>query len=394
MFKAYKYRLYPTNSQKELIEKHIGSSRFVYNLALETKTIAYLGNKVNLSRYDLQKQMVDLKKECEWLKEINSQTLQVALLNLDTAYSKFFKGAGFPKYKSKHRGTQSFSIPQNVILDAEKSELIIPKFKKKGIKVVIHREIKGTIKSATISRTPTGKYFVSILSDTNTEIPTKVPVKESESIGIDLGIEDFLITCDGLKIDNPKNLRKAQDKLKYVQRKYSKNKGKRTKKRLALLHEKVVNKRKDFLHKTSSKLISDNQTICIEDLNVKGMVKNHNLAQAITDVSWSMFVDMLKYKANWQGKNILQIGRFAPSSKCCSNCGYINKELTLKDRSWTCPSCNSVLDRDVNAAINIKSFALKNYLSGEHTLKNRNELPSLDGVMTSEAQPIASGVGG
>ena len=381
MLKGLKYRLYPTNSQKELIAKHIGSSRFVYNLALETKNTAYLGSKHNFSPFDLIKQLPDLKKECEWLKEVNSQSLQQSIQNMDVAFKKFFKGAGFPKFKSKHRGKQSFSIPQNVIV--ENSLLIIPKFKE-GINIVLHREIKGTIKSATISVTPTGKYFVSILVDTNTEIPTKAPITENATIGIDLGIKDFAITSDGEVFENPKNLRKAQSKLKYVQRKYSKNKGKRTKQRLALLHEKVVNKRKDFLHKVSTKLVRENQTICLEDLAVSNMVKNHNLAQAISDVSWSTFVTMLKYKADWYGKNILRIGRFAPSSKTCSCCGTINKELTLKDREWTCGSCSTVLDRDVNATINIKSFALK----------NQGKLPTLVGALTLEAQPIAFGVGG
>ena len=391
MLKGLKYRLYPTNSQKELIAKHIGSSRFVYNLALETKNTAYLGYNHNFSPFDLIKQLPELKKECEWLKEVNSQSLQQSIQNMDIAFKKFFKGAGFPKFKSKHKGKQSFSIPQNVII--ENNLLIIPKFKE-GIEIVLHREIKGTIKSATISVTPTGKYFVSILVDTNTEMPIKALIKENTTIGVDLGIKTFLVTSDGLEIENPKNLRKAQSKLKYVQRKYSKNKGKRTKQRLALLHEKVVNKRKDFLHKVSTKLIRENQTICLEDLAVSNMVKNHNLAQAISDVSWSTFVTMLEYKADWYGKNILRIGRFAPSSKTCNCCGNINKELTLKDRKWTCSKCNSVLDRDVNASINIKSFALKNNLSGEHTLKNQNELPRLRGVLTSEARPIAFGVGG
>ena len=391
MLKGLKYRLYPTNTQKELIAKHIGSSRFVYNLALETKNTTYLGSKHNFSPFDLIKQLPDLKKECEWLKEVNSQSLQQAIQNMDIAFKKFFKGGGFPKFKSKHRGKQSFSIPQNVIVESGK--LIIPKFKE-GIDIVLHRPIKGTIKSATISVTPTGKYFVSILVDTNTEIPTKAPITENTTIGIDLGIKDFAITSDGEVFENPKNLRKAQSKLKYVQRKYSKHKGKRTKKKLAKLHEKVVNKRKDFLHKTSTKLIRENQTICLEDLAVSNMVKNHNLAQAINDVSWSTFVTMLEYKANWYGKNILRIGRFAPSSKTCSCCGTINKKLTLKDREWICDSCNSVLDRDVNAAINIKSFALKNNLSVEHRLKNQDELPTLVRVLTPEAHPIAFGVGG
>jgi len=391
MFKAHKYRILPTNSQKELIHKHIGSVRFIYNLALETKTTAYLSNKTILSRYDLQKQVVDLKKECVWLKEVNSQSLQVALLNLDAAYSKFFKGAGFPKFKKKLNGG-SFSIPQNVLV-VDNNKLVIPKFKE-GIDIVLHREIRGTIKSATISVTATGKYFVSILIDTNTEIPIKAPITESTTIGIDLGIKNFAITSDGKVFENPKNLRKAQSKLKYLQRKYSKNKGKRTKQRLALLHEKVVNKRKDFLHKVSTKLICENQTIAIEDLAVKNMMKNHNLAQSISDVSWSTFVTMLEYKADWYGKNILRIGRFAPSSKTCSCCGYINKELKLKDRSWTCPKCSSVLDRDVNASINIKSFALKNNLSAEHTLKNQDELLTLVKVLTLEAHPISFAVGG
>lgn len=382
MFKSYKYRLFPTDSQKELIGKHIGSSRFVYNLALETKNSAYLGSKHNFSHFDLIKQIPELKKECEWLKEVNSQSLQQAIQNMDIAFKKFFKGAGFPKYKSKHKGKQSFSIPQSVTVKNKK--LMIPKFKR-GIDIVLHRELKETIKSATISVTPTGKYFVSILVDTKTKIPIKKPIKEQTTIGIDLGIKDFAITSNGEVFENPKNLQKVQSKLKYTQRKYSKNKGKRTKQRLALLHEKVVNKRKDFLHKVSTKLIRENQTIALETLGVSNMVKNHNLAQSISDVSWSTFVSMLEYKADWYGKNILRIERFSPSSKTCSCCGYINKELKLKDRSWNCPKCNSVLDRDKNASINIKSFALKKHLSGEHTLKNRNELPTLVGVMTYEA---------
>ena len=391
MFKAFKYRLYPTEPQKELIAKHIGSSRFVYNLALETKNAAYISAKHSYSAFDLVKQLPELKKELPWLKEVNSQSLQQAIQNMDIAFKKFFKGAGFPKFKSKHRGKQSFAIPQNVIV--EDDFLIVPKFKE-GIKMSLHRQTKGTIKSATITATPTGKYFVSILCDTKEELPSKAPIKENTTIGVDLGIKDFLITSDGEVVSNPKYLRKAQSKLKYAQRKYSKHKGKRTKKKLAKLHEKVVNKRKDFLHKVSTQLIRENQTIALETLAVKNMVKNHNLAQSISDASWSTFVTMLEYKANWYGKNILRIGQFAPSTKTCSNCGAINKELTLKDREWTCGSCSTALDRDVNAACNIKSFALKNHLSGEHRLKNQDELLTLVKVLTPEAQPIASGVGG
>src|SRR5690554_254875 len=390
MFKAFKYRIYPTNSQKELIVKHIGSSRFVYNLALETKIAAYIGSKHNYSAFDLIKQLPELKKELPWLKEVNAQSLQQSVHNMDIAFKKFFKGAGFPKFKSKHKGKQSFLIPQNVFV--KNNLLIVPKFKE-GIKMSLHRPTQGIIKSATISVTPTGKYFVSILCDTKEEMPTKAPIEENTTIGIDLGIKDFAITSEGEVFENPKYLRKAQSKLKYVQRKYSKHKGKRTKKKLAKLHEDVANKRKDFLHKVSTQLIRENQTICLETLAVKNMVKNHNLAQAISDVSWSTFVSMLEYKADWYGKNILRIGCFAPSSKTCSNCGTINKELTLKDREWACGNCSAVLDRDVNAACNIKSFALKNIFSGTES-KNQDELLTLVKVLTPEAHPIGSAVGG
>ena len=395
MYKARKYRIYPTNSQKELIHKHCGSVRFLYNLALETKTMAYLGSKVNLSRYDLQKQVVDLKKELPWLKETNSQSLQVALLDLDTAYSNFFKGrSNFPKFKKKsNRG--SFNVPQNVIVSD--GRLIIPKFKE-GIKIKLHRDLVGTIKQAIVSFTPTGKYFVSILCDTGEEKPSKPEITEENSVGIDLGIKDFLVTSEGEVIDNPKFLRNSIDRLKVLQRRASKKqKGssnrRKANKRVAVLHEKITNQRQDFLHKVSTQLIRENQTICLETLSVKNMVKNHNLAQSISDVSWSTFVTMLEYKADWYGKNILRIGRFAPSSKTCSNCGNINKELQLKDREWTCNGCNSILDRDVNAAINIKSFALKDYSGVERTVEPV-EMSTLVESMKQEAQPIGSAVGG
>lgn len=388
MLKALKYRITPTAKQAELINKHIGSCRFVYNLALETKQTAYAGNRVNLSCFDLVKQLPELKKQCEWLKEVNSQSLQQSIINLDRAFTLFFKGQNdFPNFKKK-TAQQSFNVPANVEL--VNGKLCIPKFKK-GIDIILHRKIKGDIRQATISRTPTGKYFASILCETNVKIPGKPAIKENTTIGIDLGIKTFLVTSDGLEFDNPKHLRNAMAKLKYVQSKYSTKKGKRTRHKLAILHEKVVNRRTDFLHKTSSKIISENQTICIEDLNIKGMMANHKLAGAIGDVGWSSFVTMLEYKAEWYGKNILRIGRFDPSSKTCSNCGNINKELTLKDREWTC-SCGSVLNRDVNAAINIKNFALRNHLSVGCRLKNRNELPTLVGVLTYEA-PSPSGKG-
>lgn len=383
MLKAYKYRIMPNKRQAELINKHIGSVRFLYNLALETKKIAYASKQINLSRYDLQKQLVDLKNECAWLKDVNSQSLQIALMNLDAAYLRFFKGqSSFPKFKKKSNGG-SFTIPQNVLLDD--SKLIIPKFKE-GIDIVLHRPIKGAIKQATISKTPTGKYFVSILCDTGEQCKPKDIIKGSTTIGVDLGIKTFIVTSDAKEFDNPKFLKKHLSRLKYVQRKYSKHKGKKTRKRLAIIHEKVANQRKDFLHKVSTELIRENQSIAVETLQVSNMLKNHKLAQSISDAGWGTFVSMLEYKAGWYGKNILKIGTFEPSSKTCSCCGTINKGLRLQDREWICKSCGTLLNRDVNAAINIKSFALKNHLSVERRLKNHGELSTMVEVLTHEAQ--------
>ena len=395
MFRAYKFIISPNEAQQELINKHVGACRFLFNLALATKTNAYTSYKVNLSRYDLQKQLKDLKEECEWLKEINSQSLQYSLLNLDIAYRSFFKGNGFPKFKSKHKGSQSFSVPQSVRVN--NNRLIIPKFGKHGIKINIHREIKGTIKSATISRTPTGKYFASILVDTNVELPNKVKIKEETTIGLDLGIKDFAITSGGEVFENPKHLRNSIGRLKILQQRASKKqKGSANRKKanlqVALLHEKITNQRKDFQHKLSSKLISENQTIALETLRISNMVKNHKLAQSINDVSWYSFTKMLEYKADWYGKNIIRVGTFFPSSKMCSSCGYINKELKLSDRSWSCPKCSKKHDRDVNASINIKQFALKN--SGQELPVEPVELLTLVGAMKQEAQPIAFSVGG
>jgi len=386
MYKAFRYRIYPNNSQKELIAKHCGSVRFVYNLALETKTTAYLGSKVNLSRYDLQKQMVDLKKELPWLKETNSQSLQVALLNLDTAYSNFFKGkTDFPKFKKKSNGG-SFNVPQNVIVSDNK--LIIPKFKE-GLNIKLHRPLVGDVKQCTVSYTSTGKYFVSILCETSKQCLPKSPVTENNSIGIDLGIKEFLVTSDGEIISNPKFLRNSMDRLKVLQRRASKKqKGsinrKKSNLKVALKHEKVRNQRQDFLHKVSSRLVSENQTICLENLGVSNMIKNHKIAQAISDVSWSEFNCMVEYKAEWYGVNILRVGRFTPSSKTCS-CGVINKELKLSDRLWECKSCGKVNERDLLAARNIKKFALNKEKSGQELPVEPVEMSTLVESVKQEA---------
>lgn len=382
MLKSFKYRLYPTNEQSILLNKHIGASRFVYNLALECKQMAWIGNRINLSCFQLHSQLKGLKLECQWLKEINSQSLQQSITNLDKAYSSFFKGQNkYPKFKKKSK-SGSFNIPQNVILKGDK--LIIPKFKK-GINVKIHKQVFGEIRHATISKSPSGKYFVSVLFETGVSFPEKKTVSEKSTIGIDLGIKTFIVCSDGIEYENPKFLKKSQKKLSFYQKKYSKNKGKKTMQKLVILHEKVSNKRKDFLQKVSTDIIKNHDSIAIETLKVSNMLKNHKLANSISDASWYTFVSMLEYKAQWYGKNILKIGTFEPSSKMCSNCGVINRNLKLKDREWNCSGCGEKVFRDVNAAINIKSFALKNILSGADR-KNHDELPTLVGVMTHEAR--------
>lgn len=393
MFKGFKYRLYPTDAQKVLLNKHIGCARFIYNLSLQTKTEAYAADKTNLSCFDLIKRLPDLKKEHEWLKEVNSQSLQAPIRNLDNAFTRFFKAqSDFPKFKSKFRGAQSFTVPQSFHI--ENGKLVLPKFRKDGgIKLTLHRPHKGAMKSVTISRTPSGKYFASILCDTGEAAPKPHPIKEETTVGVDLGLKEFLITSKGDTVASPKYLRKAEAKLKFLQRKYSKHKGARTRQRLSLAHEKVKNQRRDFLHKQSHKLVADNHSVAIEDLNVAGMMKNHCLAKSIADAGWYTFTQMLAYKAEAAGVNVLKIGRFDPSSKTCSECGKINKELKLQDRFWTCEGCETHHDRDINAAINIKNFALKNHLSGADR-KNHGELSALAEVSTREAHSSPQGGGG
>jgi len=365
MLRAYKYRIFPDEVQKALLSVIFEQVRFVYNLALETKITAYTGQKKNIDCFDLMKQIKELKDtDCPWLSDSPAQALQMAIRNLDNAYTNFFKGrAKFPKFKSKH-GRQSFQLPQRVHLNKNNSKQIhIPKLK--YVYIDLHQELKGTIKTVTVIKTVTDKYFVSILTDNEKELPKKKPIKEASAIGIDLGIKDLCITSDELKFENKDFMKSKLKKLRVAQRSLSrKKKGSshynKQKMIVALLHEKIKNQRQDYLHKISKYLIDHYDTICLEDLSVKNMVKNHSLARAISDMGWSEFKNMLMYKAEWYGKNISIIGRFEPSSKACSCCGNINKELTLKDREWSCIKCNTKHDRDVNAAKNIKTFGLRN----------------------------------
>lgn len=362
-YKAYKYRIYPTKQQEELIAKHLGCCRFLYNYALDKKVKAYQKDKTSISRYQIQSELPTMKKseEYHWLSEVNSLSLQAVLANLNSAFVKFFREKnGFPKFKSKKESRQSFSIPQNTRVNYDEGKVYIPKFKE-GVKACFHRKFEGCIKTSVITRTPTHKYFISILVEVDEQDAKAKPISESKAVGIDIGIKTFAVLSDGTEIPNPKYLKCSIEKIKRLQRSLShKTKGSNNRERariiLARAYERVSNQRNDFLHKVTHKLVSEYNTICLETLAVSNMVKNHHLAQALEDVAISSFNTLLEYKAKEHGVNILRIGRFEPSSKMCT-CGYINHNLTLSMRRWTCPACGVTHDRDLLAANNIKRFA-------------------------------------
>ena len=361
--KAYKYRIYPNKEQQEIIEKHFGCTRWTFNWGLAKKIQAYQAEQKTLSGFDLMKELTQLKKqpEYQWLNEVNSQSLQMALRNLDNAFTAFFRQHHrFPRFKSKKTSKSTFQIPQGLKLN---DKLSIPKIP--NIKIKLSREIEGKIKTATVSKTKTGKYFISIQVEQDKEFPKKPAIKPETTIGIDLGLTHFATISDGRQIENPRHLKKSLDKLKRQQRQLSRKKkgsNNRDKQRLkvAKIHEQVSNKRSDFLHKVTHSLTHENQveSIAIEDLGVGNMLKNHRLAQAISDVAWSEWRKQLGYKTDWYGKNLLTIGRFDPSSRLCNVCGTVNNELKLSDREWICKGCKTKHNRDDLASRNIKQFAL------------------------------------
>lgn len=362
MLKTYKYRIYPNQYQQDQMSKAFGCVRFVYNLGLETKISSWAMRKEYINVFDLSNQMKELKdNEAPWLNDCPSQALQMSLRNLDNAYTNFFKrGAGFPKFKNKN-SKQSLQLPQGVKFNEENTKVFLPKFK--WVNLDLHREFKGEIKTVTVSKTVTGKYFISVLVETNKEVPKQKYISDDRSVGIDLGIKDFAITSEGKKFENQKFLSNSLKELRKEQRSLSrKQKGSKRydkqKLKVALIHEKIRNQRQDYLHKISRELVDSYDTICIEDLSTAYMMKNRRLSRAIGEMGWHEFKSMLKYKCEWNGKNLIVIGKFDPSSKMCSSCGKTNKELTLSEREWTC-SCGVKHDRDVNAAINIKNFGLR-----------------------------------
>lgn len=356
VFKGYKFRINPTKEQEEFFSKTFGGCRFVWNYILGAKKEAYLYGGIKTNFNDTCTGLKDIKgmEELAWLKELNSQSIQQELRKLDTAYSRFFKKTSdFPQFKSK-RDKQSFVVPQNFTFDGE---LVgIPKLKTK-IQVVKHREFgpNPIIKFLTFSKNKSGKYFCSFQVEEDKVVKV---TKIDKKIGIDLGLTDLMTFSDGTKTKNPKIAKKHRKRLEYRHRQLSKKVlGSKSREKarieLAITYDKISRIKGDFTHKLTSRIISDNQVIVMEDLSVANMMKNHNLARAIQDVSWGEIVRQLEYKAEWNDREFVKIDRFFPSSKTCHVDGFIKKSLDLSERTWQCPMCNTIHDRDINAAMNI-----------------------------------------
>ncbi|MBY7144753.1 IS200/IS605 family element transposase accessory protein TnpB [Virgibacillus sp. NKC19-3] len=362
--KGYKFRIYPNKEQEILISKTIGCSRFVFNHFLAQWNDVYKETGKGLTYHSCSAKLTQLKKELFWLKEVDSIAIQSSLKSLADSYSRFFKKQNkVPRFKSKKHKVQSYTTKHtngNIAIVGNRIKL--PKLGL--VRFAKSRDVQGRIFNATIRRNPSGNYFVSILAEVEVQ-----PLEKTESsIGIDLGITDFAILSDGRKFDNHNFTSNMEMKLKREQRKLSRRAlhakkngmnlldGKNYQKqkiKVARLHERLMNQREDFLHKLSTEIIKNHDIICIEDLSIKGMLRNHKLAKSISDVSWSAFVTKLEYKAKWYGKTIVKISRWFPSSQVCSGCGHQDGKKSLEIRDWTCPVCHEHHDRDVNASKNI-----------------------------------------
>ncbi len=358
MYRATRIRLYPTREQCQQLAGEFGAARWVYNHFLHLKTTAWKENKKSIGYFETSAQLTALKRQNEttWLQEATADALKQSLRHLDTAYQRLFKRmARYPRFKSRY-GKQSVSHTQGI--SVQDRAVKIPKIGL--IKAVLHRDIVGKIKTCTLTKTCSGKYFISILTDDGLEAPEPVrSLKDNQILGIDMGITDLSIDSNGHKVANPRFMKRAKANLKRKQQSLSRKKkgsANRNKARLlvAKVHEKVANTRNDFQHKLSRRLVDENQAIIVETLKVKNMVKNKRLAKHISDAAWGNLIHKLEYKALWYGKHLIKIDQWFPSSKTCSDCGMKVKALSLDVRKWTCENCGIEHDRDINAAINIK----------------------------------------
>jgi putative transposase len=363
MLRATRIRLYPNAEQQQKLAVQFGCARWAWNNTLEETQKLYRETGKGLSYAGMTLRLPKLKQEFEWLDMADSQVLQQSLRNLSASFQNFFeRRAQYPRFKSKH-GPQSIQYPQRVKLDGKRAYL--PKVGM--VRCIVHRAIVGTIKTVTVMKTACGHFYASVLTEDGVELP---PVSaDGPAVGIDLGLIDFAVTSNGQHFSNPRHLKRAEKNLKRKQRKLSRkvngsNSRAKARRLVARAHERVANVRRDYLHKLSRRLVNENQVIAVEDLHVKGMVKNPNLAKAISDAGWGMFTRFVEYKARWDGKIFVRTNRFFPSSKACNVCGMIHDGMDLSVRRWACKGCSTVHDRDENASKNIRDEAKRMLAAG------------------------------
>lgn len=373
MLKALKIRLYPNKTQEVQINKLLGCYRFVYNQCLDKKITSYKKDKISENLTTLGHYLhgyLTKQEEYSWLNEQNTKVLKQSIIDMLDAYKCFFEQHnGYPKYKSKHDNKQSCRFPLEAISkrnNYEDRKLSLANIR--GIKfrcsdkyINYLMKNKEGIRSATLSKLPCGQYYLSILIDGDL---FKQVQQSRNTVGIDLGIKDFITTSEGETFENKHFKKSVNDRLKKLQKQLSRkqkgsNNRNKARLRLAKLNKKINDSKFNYLHEVTNTLINENQVICIEDLNVKGMVKNHRLAESISELNFGGFVRILEYKASWYGRVVVKVDRFYPSSKTCNYCGYIKKDLKLSERQWVCPECGEIIDRDYNAACNIRDKGIE-----------------------------------